>query len=165
MIDKDEFCEQIGIHQNAMYALAYSIVKNEQDACDIVGEAILRAYSGITSLKNKNAFRTWILRIVHNTAIDFLRKQENHISVEDIETYADNLSADNTDMATKIALHDAVNRLSQPYRTVIILFYYEGLSTARIAQITDTSIVAVRKQLHRARKQLKEYLSREVFIG
>ncbi len=163
MIEKDEFCERISTYQNAMYSLAYSIVKNEQDACDIVGDAILRAYSGIASLQNKNAFRTWILRIVHNTAIDFLRKQENHVSVEDIEVYADNLSADNTDTATKLALRDAVNRLTQPYRIVITLFYYEGLSTAKIAQITGTSVIAVRKQLHRGRNQLKEYLNREDF--
>ena len=146
-----------------MYTLAYSIVKNEQDACDIVGDAILRAYSGITSLQNKKSFRTWILRIVHNTAIDFLRKQENHVSVEDIEVYADNLPADNTDTTTKLAIREAVNHLPQPYRTVITLFYYEGLSTAKIAQITNTSVGAVRKQLHRGRTQLKEYLNREDF--
>lgn len=163
MIEKNEFCKLIGTYQNTMYTLAYSIVKNEQDACDIVGDAILRAYSNIASLKNKNAFRTWILRIVHNTAIDFLRKQENYTSVEDIEVYVDNQYSDNTDTAAKLALRDAVNRLAQPYRTVITLFYYEGLSTARIAQITATSVVAVRKQLHRGRNQLKEYLNREDF--
>ncbi len=164
MIDKDKFCELIGATQNAMYALAYSIVKNEEDACDVVGEAILRAYSRLDQLWNPHAFRTWILRIVHNTAVDLVRKQSSLVDVEDIEVYADRPEEESVDTASRLLLREAVERLKQPYRTVVVLFYYEGLPTSKIAQITGVSAVTVRKQLFRARKQLKDCLKQEDFI-
>lgn len=163
-IDKEEFCERVRACENAMYALARSIVKNEEDACDAVAEAILRAYDKLDTLTNRRAFKTWILRIVHNAAVDILRKQNNLVEVEDIELYADGMAAEEPmDTASKLLLRDAVAHLNPPYRTVVTLFYYEELPTAKIAQITQTSVVTVRKQLHRARKQLKELLDREDF--
>lgn len=163
MIDKDEFCERIDTLQNAMYSLAYSIVKNEEDACDVVGEAILRAYSSLDQLWNPRAFKTWVLRIVHNTAVDYLRKQSHLVDVEDIEIYAERSEEETVDAASRLLLREAVDGLKQPYRTIVTLFYYEGLPTAKIAQITGVSVVTVRKQLFRARKQLRERLKQEDF--
>ena len=64
----------------------------------------------------------------------------------------------------KNELREAVNSLKQPYRTVVVLFYYENLSVSKIAQITNTNVVAVKKQLSRARKMLREIL-KEDFNG
>jgi RNA polymerase sigma-70 factor (ECF subfamily) len=163
MMDKDEFCERIQTLQNAMYSLAYSIVKNEEDACDVIGEAILHAYSALDQLRNSQGFKTWMLRIVHNTAVDYLRKQSHLVDVEDIEVYADRPEEETVDAASRLHLREAVDGLKQPYRTVVTLFYYEGLPTAKIAQITGVSVVTVRKQLFRARKQLRDRLKQEDF--
>lgn len=56
---------------------------------------------------------------------------------------------------------EAVNSLKQPYRTVVVLFYYENLSVSKIAQITSTNMVTVKKQLSRARKMLREILKED----
>ena len=69
LIDKDTFCEQIRLHEKAMYYLAFSLVQNEADAADVIGEAILRAYKNIDSLKSEKAFKAWLLKIIHNTAV------------------------------------------------------------------------------------------------
>ena len=158
MIDKDQFCEYIREYENAMYFLALSILNNQSDAEEVVSESIFRAYQHLNTLKNKNAFQAWILRIVHNTSVELIRKIEKIISVEELPVTAE---INHPDYTTKLTLQDAVASLNQPYRTVVVLFYYEDFSTAKIAQITNTSIVTVRKQLSRARKMLREILKED----
>ncbi len=162
LTDKDAFCENIRLCEKAMYSLAFSIVRNEFDAGEIISESIYRAYRNSDTLKNENAFKPWILRIVHNTAVEMIRKNSKIIPMgENLEIVDDNPE---NEITTKIALRDAVNHLKQPYRTVIVLFYYENLSVSKIAQITSTNVVTVKKQLSRARKMLREIL-KEDFNG
>ena len=59
-----------------MYYFAYSIVRNKDDASDVVNESILKAYEKLDNLKNEELFKSWILRIVHNTAIELIRKNK-----------------------------------------------------------------------------------------
>lgn len=159
---KEEFCENIRLYEKSMYYLAYSIVKNEADASEIISESIYRAYKSYNKLKSKKAFKTWILHIVHNTAIEMIRKNSKFITVEEIE---DGIAGNfKNDITTKIAVREAVESLKQPYRTVTVLFYYENLSLSQIARITDSNIVAVKQQLSRSRKKLLEIL-KEDFIN
>ena len=65
------------------------------------------------------------------------------------------------DITTRLVLREAVESLKQPYRTVIILFYYEGLSVSEIAKVTETMSVTVRQQLSRGRKMLKTLLKED----
>ena len=74
LTDKDAFCEHIRLCENAMYSLAFSIVRNDSDAGEIISESIYRAYKNLDTLKNENSFKPWILRIVHNTAVEMIRK-------------------------------------------------------------------------------------------
>ena len=159
MTDKDEFCENIRLCEKAMYSLAFSIVRNESDAGEVISESIYRAYKNIDTLKNKNAFKPWILRIIHNTAVEMIRKNSKIIPMEETPEIVDG-SAE-SEITTKIAIREAVYQLKQPYRTVVVLFYYENLSVSKIAQITSTNVVAVKKQLSRARKMLREILKED----
>ena len=68
------------------------------------------------------------------------------------------------DITARLTVREAVNSLKQPYRTVVVLFYYENLSISKIAQITSTNTVTAKKQLSRARKMLRETL-KEDFNG
>lgn len=162
MTDKEEFCENIRLCEGAMYSLAFSIVRNEFDAGEIISESIYRAYKNFNNLKNKNSFKPWILRIVHNTAVEMIRKNSKIIPMD---TAPDTVCKENeNEITTKLTLRDAVESLKQPYRTVVVLFYYENLSVTKIAQITSTNIAAVKQQLSRARKLLREIL-KEDFNG
>ena len=64
-------------------------------------------------------------------------------------------------IVTKLALHAAVAQLQVPYRTVVVLFYFENFSISEISQITGANSIAVRKQLSRARKMLREILQED----
>ncbi len=163
MIDKEEFCNKIKQCEVSMYYLAYSIVKNKDDASDVINESILKAYEKLDKLKNEDAFKSWILRIVHNTAIELIRKNKDVVNIEEVNNILE--VEESSDVETKLTLHDAINKLKYPYREVIILFYYEDFSTEKISKITNSNIFTVRKQLSRARKQLKAILKEEDIYG
>ena len=146
-----------------MYYLAYSIVKNKDDASDVINESILKAYEKLDKLKNEEVFKSWILRIVHNTAIELIRKNKDVINIEEVNNTLE--VKESSDVETKLTLRDAINKLKNPYREVIILFYYEDFSTEKISKITNSNIITVRKQLSRARKQLKAILKEENIYG
>lgn len=61
-----------------MYALALSIVRNTADAADVLSESICRAFKNLDTLKRDSSFRPWILRIVHNTAVEMIRKKRKN---------------------------------------------------------------------------------------
>lgn len=159
MTDKDTFCEQIRLCENAMYSLAYSIVRNDSDAGEVISESIYRAYKSLDTLKSEKKFKSWILRIVHNTAVEMIRKNSKNVLTEKLSDIPD--SSSENDITIRITVREAVNSLKQPYRTVVILFYYENLSASKIAQITGTNVVTVKKQLSRARKMLREFLKED----
>ena len=162
MTDKNEFCENIRLYEKSMYSLAFSIVKNNADAAEVISESILRAYKNIQTLKKADSFKPWILRIIHNTAVEMMRKNSKIIPMEETPDIPDD-SPEN-DITIRLSVREAVNSLKQPYRTVVVLFYYENLSVSKIAQITSTNMVTVKKQLSRARKMLREIL-KEDFNG
>lgn len=159
---KEEFCSQMRLCEEAMYRLAYSIVRNEADAAEVVSEAIFRAYKNLGGFRNMASFKTWMLRIVHNTAVETVRKNSRSMLTDEFAETS--LGKHEEDTALKMTLREAVEGLKQPYRTVVVLFYYENLSAAKIAEITGTSGAAVKQQLSRARKMLLELL-KEDFAG
>ncbi len=159
LINKNEFCEHIRLCEKAMYSLAFSIVKNNTDAEEVISESIYRAYKNLDSLKYKKFFKTWLLHIVHNTAVELIRKNSKILLTDELIDTADN--GNEKEITTKLTLHNAINHLKQPYCTVIVLFYYEDLSISKIAQITNTNPVTVKKQLSRARMMLKELLKED----
>ena len=162
MQNNEEFCEKIRLYEDPMYAVAFSILKNEHDAADAISDAIVKAYCNLSQLKNDRSFKSWILKIVHNTSLEMLRKRCVTVDIEDQYDLADESASQ--DSSTKLTLRDAVEGLKQPYRTVIILYYYDGLSVMEISKITEASAVAVKKQLSRAREMLREVLNEEDFF-
>ena len=160
-MDQDKFCENIKLCEKAMYFLAYSLVRNEEDAADVVSDAILKAYASLEKLRNTNHFKTWILSIVHNCAVELLRKNKNVIDIEQVGDIEDKIS--NRDIETVITLKEAADKLKNPYREVVILFYYENLPTDNIAKIMKSNVFTVRQQLSRARKQLKQVLKEDFY--
>lgn len=162
VLEKDEFCENIRLCEKSMYYLAFSLMRNEADATEVVSESIYRAYKNLNTLKHKKFFKAWILKIIHNTAVETIRKNSKIVPMEDIEENIKEVV--NNDLTTQITLKEAVDNLRQPYQTVVILFYYENLSIIEISRITNSSVVSVKKQLSRARKMLLEGLKEDFNI-
>lgn len=161
-MDREWFSEQIRDREAAMYALAMSYMKQEDDALDCMQQSILKAYEHLGSLRDPEKFRPWLYGILINCCKDELRRRKRAgLSDEPAEERPEPESVVSAE--TKQVLWSAVNRLSDPYRTVLILFYYEDLPTADIAAAMDTRPATVRKQLERARELLKAELEKEGF--
>ena len=160
MTDKDYFCECIRQCEKSMYKLAMGILRNEADAEDAMQDAILKAYSNLDQLK-VSKFRPWILSIVHNCSIECIRKRKNVVDIEEEQWIA--APEPSVDTAARISIWEAVQKLKIPYRTVIILFYYEDCSIIQIAEITNTNVNSIKTQLSRGRKMLAQLLNKEDF--
>ena len=161
MTDKAYFSQQIRTHESSIYGLAYSILKNEHDAADAMQDAILKAYSNLHTLKDKSKFKSWMLTIVHNTAIEHLRRLRPAV---DIDAQYD-LAAPPPAVApeTRQTVREAVQQLKLPYREIVQLYYYENYSTGQIAAMLDSPPSTIRQQLFRARKMLAQLLNKEDF--
>lgn len=146
-----------------MYAVAYSVFKNEYDASEAISESIFRAYSSLDSLKSEKSFKPWILKIVHNTSLEMIRRTRHTVDIQEQFDLEDEEAG--KDLSVKLALRDAVENLRQPYRTVVVLYYYENMSVKDIACISGDSVSAVKKQLSRAREMLKSTIRKEDFFG
>ena len=155
MIDKDTFCRLVRQNEKAMYSVSFSILSNESDAADAISEALYRAYKNLDTLKNEYAFKPWILRIVRNCAVELVRSNKNLLSIDDVEVEE---SSGENDIVTALTLRKAVEQLKQPYKEVVVLYYYEDLSIAQISKITGSSVVTAKQQLSRARKMLRDML-------
>lgn len=159
----ETFCEKIREYKNAMYALSFSILRNDEDVADAISESVIKAYCHVDQLKDDKAFKAWLLKIVHHTSVEMLRQRHPTVDIDEQTYLADGSSPG--DLSTKIALREAVEALRQPYRTVVVLYYYECLSVEDISVVTSASKGAVKKQLSRAREILRQSLSKEDFFG
>jgi RNA polymerase sigma-70 factor (ECF subfamily) len=148
-----QVADHIVENQERYYRLAYSYVRNVDDALDIVQESIYKAMSSLDSLRNPAHFKTWFYRIVVHNALDFLR-QRNKIVVVDEEV----ITKDSTsfkDSYQDIDLKRALDSLPVKYRTVIILRYFEDLKIEDVAEVVNENVNTVKTRLYTALKKLR----------
>ncbi|MED3626013.1 RNA polymerase sigma factor SigV [Bacillus subtilis] len=141
------------------YRLAFSYVKNQDDALDIVQESIKKALSSVETVRNPETIKSWFYKILVRTAIDFLRKQKK-IRVMDDETI-EFLSKGKEDHYKDTDLHEALDELPYRYKTIIILRFFEDLKLEEIAEITGENTNTVKTRLYRALKLMRIQLTKE----
>ncbi len=147
---RDELIEKNLIdNYSRYYRLAFSYVKNESDAMDIVQEAAYKAIYKSSTLKNPEYAGTWICRIVINEAYNVLRKkQKENCSLEEAEqTFEDHYE--------DLDLQQAIGQLKEEEQTIIYLRYYEDRQLDEIAEITQEKLSTVKSRLYRAMNKLK----------
>ena len=138
------------------YRLAYSYVKNEQDALDIVQESACRVIKDLDKLKERDYLSTWIYRIVINTAIDTLRKRKREtVSFEDIEIVHEDQYKEEDPL-------EILDVLEDKDRALVILKYLEDWKLEEISEALDMNISTVKSRLYRALKKLKGILEPEM---
>lgn len=156
MEQKEWFSQQVKLCTPAMYRLAMGLVGNEFDAADAAQEAICTAYQKLDTLRNRDRFKPWLLRILTNQCYDILRQRQRFAE-------SDAFPEPETEgpEARTSELWDAVSDLNEQMRAVVILFYYDGFSVREIAAVLRISEANVKTRLSRARKRLREMLEVE----
>ena len=159
-------------YRQRVYGLAYSMLRNEQDATDLSQETFVKAWQAIRGFKRNASFYTWLYRITTNLCIDFVRKRDRRPTVPFEEAVDPDADADvevppsnqplPTDEAQRKELREqidaALQELSPEHRAVIQLREYDGLEYAEIAKVVGCSIGTVMSRLHYARKNLQKLL-------
>jgi RNA polymerase sigma-70 factor (ECF subfamily) len=146
-------------HMRSAYSFARWLVRNNHDAEDVVQESFLKAYKALDTFRGSDA-RVWVLSIVRNTALNFLRKRKPELgmdwSAEQSEPADQSPSPERgmLDRSRREQVRDAVSRLEPEFREVIVLREIEDLSYKEIASVLNIPAGTVMSRLSRARRQL-----------
>ena len=149
---------------DGMYIVAMRFVKDSMEAEDIVQEAFIKAFAKLDQYKAEVTFGAWLKRIVINKSIDLLKSKkqkmleldEVHLKVVD-ETYESEWLVDDT--ITLDEVKEAIKRLPDKYKYVVMLYLVEGYDHQEISEILNITEVASRTQLSRGKIKLKELLT------
>ena len=172
--DKNAYRELVDRYQRRAVSIAYGYVHNTDDAQDMVQEAFIRAYKNLNRFEPGSSFIAWFSKIVVNVCIDHYRKQKKRKSVEYDDSYQRRDAIDGHALAGNPielqphrrleqeelsgAIEQALSRLSENHRTIIVLREVEGLSYEEIAESMSCNLGTVMSRLHHARKKLQEAL-------
>jgi RNA polymerase sigma-70 factor (ECF subfamily) len=152
-------------HLDAAHNLARWLLRNEQDAQDVVQEAYLRAFRSFSGFHGTNG-RAWLLTIVRNTsytllkknrAVDFTTPFDEEIHATGHESVSPATILEHSEDAELI--REAMDELPAEFREILALRHQEGLSYKEIADIAQIPLGTVMSRLARARDKLKEYLA------
>lgn len=141
--------EQILDSYEAMYRLAFTYVRNEEDALDIVQESVYKAIKNSAGVKDTAYIRTWLWRIVMNTAVDFIRKNQREVSVDQF------FEEGKEDRYRDFDTIDALKVLDEREKAVIVLRFFEDQKLKDIADILEENTNTVKTILYRSLKKLR----------
>jgi RNA polymerase sigma-70 factor, ECF subfamily len=160
-------------HRADSYRVAYRLLGHEQDALDVVQESMLKAFSALGDFDGRSGFRTWLLRIVTNTALDWGRRRKRRPSGRGGESDEARLEPTTSDdparrlhqQDLRLALDQALSSLTPTIRTTFVLFAELGLSYKEIAATQDVPIGTVMSRIHAAREKLQAALDWDKLTG
>lgn len=151
----DNLTDYLVAEQVRFYRLAFSYLRNQEDALDAVQTAVCRALERQDTLKDPNAIHTWFYRILVNTCYDLLRQRTRveFLPPEDLDagSYEDPQPADDT-------LSQRVEALPVEISTIIKLRFYEDMSLHEISSITGVNVNTVKTRLYSGLKKLRVIL-------
>ena len=175
--DRDAFRTLFERYQRRAYSLAYGVVRNPDDALDIVQDAFIKAHRYLDKFEGTSSFYTWLYRIVMNLSIDHIRKSRRSrvVDFSDTNVREDDARVGEDDLLPRIlhgnpgrALMDkeirgrieaALSELSDNHRAVLVMRELEGLSYEEMAQVMGCSKGTIMSRLFHARKNMQKRLA------
>ena len=150
----DRIVDYIVENQDKFYRLAYSYVRDQEEALDAVQNAVCKALEHYDELRNGAAVKTWFYRIVVNESLSILRERRKTVQtggeLQEEETYVEKgFEPPDED------LYEQINRLEMETQEIIKLRFYEELSLREIAEVMEMNVSTVKTKLYRGLKTLK----------
>ena len=148
--DDASFTSLIASRQERLYRIAYTYVRNKDDALEIVQEAVYRAFISIHKIREPQYFTTWLTTIAVNYALEYIRKAKRTVYIDsDYEAgYVPERTEEHLD------LYQALDSLDPKSRTIIVLRYLEDLPIKEIADILSMPLSTVKSTIYRALAKL-----------
>ena len=168
-ISDHTFDDWVRQYQRLLFGIAYWWTGSRTDAEELTQKAFFQAYRSRSSLREIEAVKGWLVRILRHCYAQMCRKGHSgmEIPLDDVmersgETI--DLRSDGADPDDSLALHQALERLDERLRLPLVLFYFQGLSYREIAEVLELPLGTVMSQLFRARQLLHERLTRPVAL-
>ncbi|MEN8157328.1 MAG: sigma-70 family RNA polymerase sigma factor [Bacteroidota bacterium] len=149
------------LYNRAMYNTTLRIVRDPDDAEDVMQEAFLKAFLKLRSYRGEVSFGAWLKRIVVNRSLDFLRLKKEQIPLEEAGELEDEQAEapETLEMAyTADTVKRAIHALPDGYRVVLSLILLEGYDHEEVSEILQITNATSRTQYHRAKKRLVKLL-------
>lgn len=171
--DRDAFRELVERYQRKIAALAIGMLRNREDALDVVQETFTKAFQSLDRFKGDSSFYTWVYRIAVNLSIDHQRRDAKMPQVplepadrsvdseQDLPAFTpesderDDPFRQTSDTEIREQLSAAISELTPEHRAVILLREVDGLSYEEISHVMDCPKGTVMSRLHYARRQLQ----------
>lgn len=174
--DRDAFNVLVTRYQRKVYGICYGMVRNPDDAMDLVQDTFVKVYRNLERFQGNSSFYTWVYRIATNVCIDFLRKAQRKKTVDYDDAIARDEDVEGDDMLLPSRMginparvlgrrellekiNDALQTLSPAHRQIILLREVEGMAYQDIAETLEISIGTVMSRLHHARKNMQKALA------
>jgi RNA polymerase sigma-70 factor (ECF subfamily) len=155
-------------HMDAAHNLARWLLRNEQDAQDVVQEAYLRAFKSFSGFHGSNG-RAWLLTIVRNTSYTLLKKNRTADLTTTFDEEIHATGQESVSAATILEhaedaelIKNAMNKLPAEFREILTLRHQEELSYQEIGEILKIPTGTVMSRLARGRAKLREYLASQI---
>jgi RNA polymerase sigma-70 factor (ECF subfamily) len=170
--DMGAFEELVARHRDKIYARAFSMMRNEEEAVDLSQEAWVKGWQRLAQFQGESSFGTWMTRIVINLCLDQLRKQKRH-RTDSIEAMTEEsggverqmpvVTVNPTERLERAELRKridkALSQLSHEHRTVMVLHEFEEMEYKQIAKTMECSIGTVMSRLFYARRKMAALLA------
>ena len=158
-LDRLHYAELVREHSARIFAICFSMLSNKEDAEDVTQQAFLKGYSDIKQLRDINKFGAWITQIAKHMCMDLMRRKKlNRIALKQVA--ADNVKDEPAYDDNKYSrLQSALMQLKEEYRLPLMLYYFDGKSTKKIAESLEITVDLAHTHLSRARKKLRQILS------
>ena len=158
--DRDAFQGIVAEHQNKVFSLALSFLKNREEAEDIAQDVFVEVFQSINSFRKEAELSSWIYRITVNKSLNRYKRMKRMMPQQDenmLEFLHHNESNPETEMQSKEnikELYAAVDQLSEKQKTAYTLRHFNALSYDEISKIMKKSKSSVESLIHRAHKKL-----------
>ncbi len=173
--DRNAFNDLIVKHEKRAYQYAYRLTSNPDEASDIVADAFVRVHNALQNFRGQSAFTTWLYRILTNCYLDLRKKDKSRFTVsldQNIQGSENEMERQIEDTASgpdiqvesgerERLVGEALKRLPEYQRAMLMMYHVEGLAYEEIAQALDLPIGTVKSRLNRARLALRELLTKD----
>lgn len=153
-------------HKDRLFAFVWRVLRDHDESEEICQEAFLRAFSSLDSFSSEYRFSTWLFTIAYRLCLNHIRRRKSLTGEIDFAGFAsrepdvsDQLAESEEARRLKDIIWDAVDKLSMPQRSAVLLFYREGMSCEAIAEVLGIPMATAKSHLHRARGRLRDSLA------
>ncbi len=173
---EDGFEELVRRYQRPITNYVYRMLNNYDAALDVTQEVFIKVYNSLARYSSDYKFSTWLYRIAHNAAIDYMRRNSvNQTSIEaenadgtyqlQLESPNPTPEQDRERSEWRTEIETVVKCLPAVYRELILLRHSQDLSYDEIAEITNLPLGTVKNRLFRAREMMREIFVERGFTG